>query len=267
MPECYVCMEEAGSETGCACRHAGAPCAAHAECLARFARERGPVGAHWDTCPVCHVRYANGELRVALANAAYALVRSLPASHATKLRAALVCGAAQSQRNDPRRAAPILRTVVELASRESTPEHRELELDAKHALAVAMRMLGNFDAAIALFEEILAKEDLGAPDAPALSTAVSYAYALCGAGRTERALPIMRLALATLREKTGPESEESISTMCNLAQGLALRGVLDESERILREALQLKRRVFGAMHALTLNTEADLALVEDMRRK
>jgi hypothetical protein len=55
--------------------------------------------------------------------------------------------------------------------------------------------------------------------------------------------------------------------MCNLAQALALRGVLDESERILREALQLKRRVFGAMHALTLNTEADLALVEDMRRK
>jgi hypothetical protein len=77
----------------------------------------------------------------------------------------------------------------------------------------------------------------------------------------------MRLALATLREKTGPESEESISTMCNLARGLALRGRLDESERILREALQLKRRVFGATHALTLNTEADLALVVDMRRK
>ena len=267
MPECYICLADAEIETGCACRHGGAPSTAHVECLARFASERGPVGSHWDTCPVCHFRYASGEIRVALADYAYGLVRGLPASDATKLRAALACGAARNQRNEPERAAPLLRTVVALASRESTEQHRELALDAKHALAVSMRMLGKFEEAIPLFEEILAVEDLGAPDAQVLSTVVSYAYALCGAGQTERALPIMRLALATLREKTGRESEESISTMCNLAQGLALRGRFPESAKILREAVRMKRRVFGATHAVTRTSEADLALVVAMGRK
>ena len=130
-----------------------------------------------------------------------------------------------------------------------------------------MRMLGKFDDAIPLFEEILALEDLARPDAQTLSTVVSYAYALCGAGQTERALPIMRLALATLRETTGPESEESISTMCNLAQGLALRGHLPEAGTLLREAVTVKRRVFGATHALTRTSELDLALVEAMGLK
>ena len=267
MPECYICLADAATETGCACRHGGAPITAHVECLAQFARERGPVGSHWDTCPVCHVRYASGELRVALADCAFALVRGLPARDATKLRAALACGVARNQRNQPERAAPLLRTVVAITSAERTPEHRELELDAKHALAVTMRMLGKFDEAIPLFEEILALEDLGDPDTQALSTVVSYAYALCGDGQTERALPIMRLALSTLREKTGPESEESISTMCNLAQGLALRGHLTEAATLLREAVTVKRRVFGATHALTRTSELDLALVEAMGRK
>ena len=267
MPECYVCLAEAETETGCACRHAGAPLTAHVECLARFARERGPVGPQWDTCPVCHVRYASGEIRVALADSAFALVRGLPARDATKLRAALACGVARNQRNEPERAEPLLRVVVAVSSGEGTPEHRALELDAKHALAVTMRMLGKYDEALPLFEEVLALEDLGAPDTQAMSTAVSYAYALCGDGQVERALPIMRLALATLREQTGPESEESISAMCNLAQGVALRGHLPEAEAILREAVALKRRVFGATHALTRTSELDLALVEAMQKR
>ena len=271
-PECYICLNAAGAtETGCACRHDAAPCVAHAACLIQFATERDKGagkrnGPQWSYCCVCGAQYASPTLRVALAEAAFALVHDMPATAADKLRAVVMCGTAYNMHHMPERAVGLFRTVVALAARhEGNEEHARLLMDAKHALAVTLRMLGQYDEAIALFQEIIRLESGPGPfEIATITTIVSYAYALSSHGELERAIPILRHALETMQETIGTESEDTLCTKCTLAQSLVALSPRnwDTGRTMLLEALAVKTRVFGPKHTLTLATASDLSVVE-----
>ena len=271
-PECYICLNAAGAtETGCACRHDAAPCVAHAACLIQFATERDRSagtrnGPQWSYCCVCGAQYTSPTLRVALAEAAFALVHEMPSTAADKLRAVVLCGTAYNMHHMPERAVGLFRTVVALAARhEGDEEHARLLMDAKHALAVTLRMLGQYDEAIALFQEIIRLESGSGPLAIAtVTTIVSYAYALSSHGELERAVPILRHALETMHETIGAESEDTLCTKCTLAQALIAFSPRhwDSGRTMLLEALEVKTRVFGPKHTLPLATASDLSVVE-----
>jgi tetratricopeptide (TPR) repeat protein len=273
-PECYICLTAVGAtETGCACRQDAAPCVAHTACLIEFASERDRSagkrnGPQWSYCCVCGAQYASPTLRVALAEAALSLVHDMPSTAADKLRAVIMCGTAYNMQHMPYRAVGLFRTVVALAERHdgNDEEYARLSMDAKHALAVTLRMLGRYDEAIALFQEIIRLES-GGPgplQIATITTIVSYAYALSSHGELERAIPILRHALETMQDTIGAESEDTLCTKCTLAQALVALSPRnwDTGRTMLLEALVVKTRVFGPNHTLTRATAGDLSIVD-----
>ncbi|NJM91907.1 MAG: tetratricopeptide repeat protein, partial [Rhodospirillaceae bacterium] len=75
----------------------------------------------------------------------------------------------------------------------------------------------------------------------------------------ERAEPLMRRALAQLREALGPENTEVAQTMKNLAALYYLQGNRSEAEALLKQSLQILEAVHGPNHAFVATVLSNLA--------
>ncbi len=75
----------------------------------------------------------------------------------------------------------------------------------------------------------------------------------------ERAEPLMRRALAALRETLGPENTEVAQTMKNLAALYYLQGNRSEAEALLKQSLEILERVHGPNHAFVATVLSNLA--------
>jgi serine/threonine protein kinase len=71
----------------------------------------------------------------------------------------------------------------------------------------------------------------------------------------------LRKALALSRQSLGPDSNETIEAMNNLAQALKDRGKLAEAEPLMRQTLAARRRLLGPDNPEVLASESNLALV------
>jgi tetratricopeptide (TPR) repeat protein len=75
----------------------------------------------------------------------------------------------------------------------------------------------------------------------------------------ERAEPLMRRALAQLRESLGPENTEVAQTMKNLAALYYLQGNRSEAEALLKQSLEILEAVHGPNHAFVATVLSNLA--------
>ncbi len=74
-----------------------------------------------------------------------------------------------------------------------------------------------------------------------------------------RAEPLMRRALAQLRETLGPENTEVAQTMKNLAALYYLQGNRSEAEALLKQSLEILENVHGPNHAFVATVLSNLA--------
>lgn len=75
----------------------------------------------------------------------------------------------------------------------------------------------------------------------------------------ERAEPLMRRALAQLRETIGPENTDVAQTMKNLAALYYLQGNRSEAEALLKQSLAILEKVHGPNHAFVATVLSNLA--------
>jgi tetratricopeptide (TPR) repeat protein len=75
----------------------------------------------------------------------------------------------------------------------------------------------------------------------------------------ERAEPLMRRALAQLREAIGPENTDVAQTMKNLAALYYLQGNRSEAEALLKQSLTILEKVHGPNHAFVATVLSNLA--------
>ncbi len=75
----------------------------------------------------------------------------------------------------------------------------------------------------------------------------------------ERAEPLMRRALAQLRETIGPENTDVAQTMKNLAALYYLQGNRSEAEALLKQSLTILEKVHGPNHAFVATVLSNLA--------
>ena len=75
----------------------------------------------------------------------------------------------------------------------------------------------------------------------------------------ERAEPLMRRALAQLREALGPDNTDVAQTMKNLAALYYLQGNRSEAEALLKQSLEILEKAHGPNHAFVATVLSNLA--------
>lgn len=119
---------------------------------------------------------------------------------------------------------------------------------------------GNFSEAERQFESALeAAESFPSGDARLGKSFNNLAAVYYAQEDYARAEPLMRRALAELRETLGPEDTEVAQTMKNLAALYYLQGNRGEAEALLKQALVILEQVHGPNHAFVATVLSNLA--------
>lgn len=118
----------------------------------------------------------------------------------------------------------------------------------------------NFSEAERHFEEALETAERFPSDDPRLGKSYNNLAAVYYAQEDyARAEPLMRRALAQLREALGPENTEVAQTMKNLAALYYLQGNRSEAEALLKQSLAILEEVHGPNHAFVATVLSNLA--------
>ncbi len=128
------------------------------------------------------------------------------------------------------------------------------------AQGLALVQLRRFDEGLALLGATQAAEErvLGAAHPDTLDTMRNVANALTGLGRVAEARRVY-LARWSQRAARGPEDRVTLETKSVWATVLAEGGRLAEAERLYREVLATRQRVFGEQHEAPRRSRAYLA--------
>jgi serine/threonine protein kinase/tetratricopeptide (TPR) repeat protein len=140
------------------------------------------------------------------------------------------------------------------------PDHPDT-LASMNNLALAYQAAHQFDKALPLFEEVLAKskEKLGPDHVSTLSSMNNLALAHQATRQYAEALPLFEQALAKLKEKRGPNHSETLSTMNNLATAYFDDGQCDKGLALFEETLAKRKENLPPDHPLTLLSMNNLA--------
>ncbi|MGI9417915.1 MAG: tetratricopeptide repeat protein [Geminicoccaceae bacterium] len=118
----------------------------------------------------------------------------------------------------------------------------------------------NFAEAERHFESALEAAERFSSDDPRLGKSFNNLAAVYYAQEDyARAEPLMRRALAQLRQALGPENTEVAQTMKNLAALYFLQGNRSEAEALLKQALAILESVHGPNHAFVATVLSNLA--------
>ncbi len=152
-----------------------------------------------------------------------------------------------------------------IALRTARPKDHENQAElarSLHGLGVLLGQKGQYaDADRALRQALRLQHELyGETHAEIAGTLKDLARVMDKAGDLNGAIPVMRYAVTMQRQLRGGEPDPSLAEAINdLALLLEERGSYDESEKLYRESLAMKRRVFGEKHpevAMGLNNLA-----------
>ncbi len=152
-----------------------------------------------------------------------------------------------------------------IALRTARPQDHENQTElakSLHGLGVLLEQKGQYaDAAPTLRQALSLQHQLyGQTNAEIAGTLKDLARVMDKAGDLNGAIPVMRYVVAMQRQLRGAAPDPTLAEAINdLALLLEERGTYDESEKMYREALAMKRRVFGDNHpevAMGLNNLA-----------
>ncbi|MBL9106262.1 MAG: serine/threonine protein kinase [Myxococcales bacterium] len=137
-----------------------------------------------------------------------------------------------------------------------------------NALAVSHKDQGDFDAAQALYERVVAtRERVLGPEHPDVGLAVgNLANVLEARGTSDRALELMRRALAVLEQAYGVDHPSVAQVLNNLGGALMRRERLDEALPLHERALAIREQAYGPGHAEVALSLLNLAIIALERR-
>lgn len=146
-------------------------------------------------------------------------------------------------------------------ARKEAADDRDGMLTAKNNLAHTYRSVGRLDAAISLFEQVVAEsgEARGEADAGTLMSRHNLARAYQDAGRTAEAITLLEDVLAQRQVVLGDEHKHTISTRDDLAFAYRVAGRHDEAVPLYERVLADAERVMGVDYADTLACRNNLA--------
>jgi len=130
---------------------------------------------------------------------------------------------------------------------------------AKNNLAQSLSMLGKWQEAVVLFEEILGtiqEEDLGSPKDWLTRNNLAYSYLLLG--QFERAIPHLEQAKRILESLSPEKTHELFYILTNLAMAHQELGENEQCLDYAQQAYTLARQTRGDMHPDTLSVQSNL---------
>jgi tetratricopeptide (TPR) repeat protein len=168
----------------------------------------------------------------------------------------------------------VLQTMTEWLERQLEEEiadaiaaHRDAaECSAMRALGELLRRKGEYDRALPLYEQCLAKRKrfLGDDHPDTLSTLIELAVVFDRKGEYDRALPLYEECLEKRKKILGDDHPDTILTINELALLFVHKGEYDRALPLYEECLEKRKRLFGDDNPGTLTTINELA---DLFRK
>jgi hypothetical protein len=139
----------------------------------------------------------------------------------------------------------------------------DVECRTINSLASVFYIKGEYDRALPLFEECLAKRMrvLGENHRDTLDSLNNVAEVLKHKGECDRALPLLSQCLAMRKCALGEDHLDTLESLNNLAGLLCRTGALDHALPLLEECLAKSRLVLGEQHPRTLASLSNLAYV------
>ena len=159
-----------------------------------------------------------------------------------------------------RQASPIIAALIGLALIQSTAFGQDAAWEGLINAGRNALQQQNFSEAERHFESALeTAESFPSGDARLGKSYNNLAAVYYAQEDYERAEPLMRRALAQLRETLGPENTEVAQTMKNLAALYYLQGNRSEAEALLKQSLEILENVHGPNHAFVATVLSNLA--------
>lgn len=250
---------------------------AHALCLATYA-SRIAMGMDdfrgWKRCKGCDVEL-QGAARVAAARLCWKEYSGKPESDQFRCWAAegLACALyAGGQYED---ACHTFHAHLQVLRR-ICPDNEAPITSCRQNLANCADVLGRLDELLVLRREIHAGSETthGPADQRTVDAALAVASALLRFDKPEDAQTFCRETLAKVKSGCPPRDARVVTLTCALAQTLYdpaedreyMMQDVQEAERLLMEALQASRQVFGSSHPQTIRVRKELDAVRAARR-
>ena len=252
---CYFCLDDGECEglvRGCACR--GTSGFAHISCLARQANTTSgqKLGSdkllRWISCGLCEQEY-HGPVSLAL-------TRACASTYASRSSCDEIRFAAQravANQLSGHEAVTFCEQMLSDVQQNSFVGKASL-IDVNEKLATAYGNVGRYDDALALWQEVHARNAAlrGSEDEETLFCAGVEAHCLVATGRYDEAKTLLRdTVMPVARRVLPPESDVVISGTVTLARalyqanGASVENML-EAEAMLEAMCQTTRRIFGA---------------------
>ena len=158
----------------------------------------------------------------------------------------------------------IYREAIQAESLRPTDPASQVQLaNSLYGYGVLLRREGRFEDAQQNLRDALARQQAlyGAVHPAIAHTLMELAQAVAEGGDRHAALPLMQSAVAMQRQLRGnephPDLAEAINDLGLLHEGL---GNYDESDKLFRESMDMKRRLYGDRHPEIANALENLAL-------
>jgi hypothetical protein len=137
----------------------------------------------------------------------------------------------------------------------------DFECRMMHALASISHIKGEYDRALTLFEECLAKRKcvLGDDHPDTLDSLNNVAESLKHMGQYDRALPLLQLCLAKRRCALGEDHLDTLESFNNLAGLFCRIGELDCALPLLEQCVATSKRALGEEFPRTMTSLNNLA--------
>lgn len=157
---------------------------------------------------------------------------------------------------------------------ETSETLRRTELGADAAETLASRLhrgqwlhaVGEYDAAEAVYQELLRRPEGAIPDPLHAEILGAYGDLLYDLERSEEAEQLFRRTLDIHRDLFGDDHPDVATSLNNLGATLYLRGELEAAEEPLRQALDLRRRLLGPDHPDVATTLSTLGVLRFVRQ-
>jgi tetratricopeptide (TPR) repeat protein len=169
----------------------------------------------------------------------------------------------------------VLSTMTEWLQRQLQEEaagalaagHTHVECRMMNALAELFRNKGEYDRALPLHEECLAKRKrvLGDEHPDTLQSLNNLALLFKRKGEYDRALPLFEECLAKRKRALGDEHPDTLTSLNNLAALFDSKGEYDRALPLYEECLAKRKRVLGDEHPDTLTSLNNLAGLFDIK--
>ena len=184
-----------------------------------------------------------------IADALDAMLRDLPEDDPHRFEAVLLRASIDFEQRRIDRVVAAVEPLIERLARFDDGERAQLHAEAMVQLAEARLERREFDVALALLRQALARyQAAGASTTTLTSTRHEIARTLGAADRFDEALPMFRTVLAEHVRIFGPDHPLSLSTRGEIASLLRRMNRFEEASALFLDVIEAKRRTLGPDH-------------------